>query len=158
MTLNETPIVIRRLSDLYGDKFQALTTEGAKLWQANLAYVPLSIVLESVDRYYAERPYFPPNLKALMDIIGDIELEQARIRADARPQTPDASPTTVLQGVSLQQQGTMFDWAKGHVEILERGLGRPSNYPATAAFCRTLAARHPAMANDWEQAARWWEH
>ena len=158
MTLNESITIVERIKELYGEKFPGLTEDGTRLWQTNLAYVPLAMVLQSIERYYAEHPYYPPSLKAIMDITGDIECEQERIRASARPSTPEASPVTVLASAALQQQGSLREWAHGHVLILERAGRRRLNFPDTAAFCRgELTRLSPHLSADWERAAQWWE-
>ena len=162
MDLPDIITLSRQLYGLYAERFPGLTPDLSRLWLEALRSVDPEVMDQALTRWARQHHIGQaPTLQNLLDTVELVEEDHRAIQAARRPPTshttPGASIYTLLEHAAALQNGTARTWAHGHCEILERGLGRPSNHPETAAFCRLLATRHPELAESWEREACWWE-
>ena len=162
MTMQDVTRLSAQLQALYGERFVGLSQALAVMWLDDLRSVDPEVMDQALTRWARQHHIGQaPTLQNLLDTVELVEEDQRAFQAARRPPTshttPGASIYTLLEHAAALQNGTARTWAHGHCEILERGLGRPSNHPETAAFCRLLATRHPELAESWEREACWWE-
>ena len=163
MTMQDVTRLSAQLQALYGERFVGLSQALAVMWLDDLRSVDPEVMDQALTRWARQHHIGQaPTLQNLLDTVELVEEDQRAFQAARRPPTshttPGASIYTLLEHAAALQNGTARTWAHGHCEILERGLGRPSNHPETAAFCRLLAVRHPELAESWAREACWWEN
>ena len=163
MTMQDVTHLSAQLQALYGERFVGLTQALAVMWLDDLRGVDPEIMDQAVTRWVRQHHIGQaPTLQNLVDTVELVEddrrARQTSRRSVTSPSTPEVSFEAVLAHAAALQTGEARLWAQGHCEILERGLGRPSNHRETAAFCRVLAQSQPMLAANWEREACWWEH
>lgn len=157
MTPREIESLGQRLHDIYGERFPLLTAAKAAIWLEDLRADDAEMVDKAILRWYRQHQQWQaPTLQNLLDTLELVEDDARAIQAALRPPTASSQEDVLRQAAALAP-ATLASWAHCHVQMVLEGLGRPSNYLATAARCRECAVRFPTQARHWEQAAQWWE-
>ena len=159
MTQTDVVYLGQRLHNLYPGRFPGLTQALAEVWLHRLETVDPEVMEQTLLRWATQHQVeHAPTLQNLCDTIDLVEADLREIQAAVhRAQTPSRDIDKTLEEALAKSPEGLRSWGNWHIQLMREGLGKPSNYPATAERCRQYASVDCENTQAWLVEASWWD-